>query len=133
MRLLEPARDGRWLAAVKIDLGAIARRQDRRFADDAPRRELPQPRGQRVGRERDPLAHVEWRRRVVEAERVEGHACGWTSETGRELRAVRRRDRAHFTAAGPVGASQLVDLRERTDVGSETTFACAKLVSDLRP
>ena len=61
------------LAAVEIDLGPVAGRQDRRFLDLGPRQEVAQRVAQRVRRERDLLPHLERRGRVVEAEGVEGH------------------------------------------------------------
>jgi hypothetical protein len=73
MRLLEPPRDARGLAAAEIHLGAVARRQDRRLADRARAGHVAQRVGERVGRERDALAHVERRGGVAEADGMERH------------------------------------------------------------
>ena len=67
----------RGIAAAEIDLGAVAGRQDRRFLHPcAAAGQVAQRVGQRVRRERDLLAHLERRGRVVEAERVERHGAG---------------------------------------------------------
>ena len=72
-RAFEPARDRFRRTAMKVHLGAIARREDRRFLDHPARRELTQRARQRVRRERHALAYVERRSRVIESERVERH------------------------------------------------------------
>ena len=68
----EPVRDRLGLVAVEVDLGAVAGRQDRRFLHPARADQVAQRVAQRVRRERDPLAHVEGRGRVVEAESDRG-------------------------------------------------------------
>ena len=69
----EPADDGLRLRPMHVDLGAVAGRQDRRFLDRRQPQKVAERMPERVRRERDPLAHLERRSRVVEAEGVEGH------------------------------------------------------------
>src|SRR5438067_2086786 len=73
MKLFEPAHDGLRIAAVEVDLGAVASREDRRFLYLRRRDQVPQCRTQRLHPERNRLPHLERRGRVVEAEGIKGH------------------------------------------------------------
>ena len=73
LHALKPAHDPLRIVAVKVDLGPVARRQNRGFLDLAGAGQVTQRVGQRVRRERNPLAHRERGGRVVEAECMERH------------------------------------------------------------
>jgi len=91
VRGFQPTRHRLGLAAVKIDFGPVAGRQDGSFLDHAPVGQLAQRTGQRVGRERHPLPDIERCRRMVKPQRVERHRGGFrtrapiTTEGGRSI------------------------------------------------
>ena len=74
MELLEPLDHRPRLRAMDVELGTVARRQDRRFLDRGAGEEVAQRVTETFGREGDPFAHVERRSRVIQAEGVKGHA-----------------------------------------------------------
>ena len=74
MELLEPLDHRPRLRSMDVELGTVARRQDRRFLDRGAGEEVAQRVTETFGREGDPFAHVERRGRVIQAEGVKGHA-----------------------------------------------------------
>jgi hypothetical protein len=79
MKVLEPARDGRGIGGVDVDLGPVAGRQNGRFVDARLRDQVAQRGAQGVRLERNLLAHLDRRGRMVQTQGVERHVLRLSS------------------------------------------------------
>src|SRR4029077_5671724 len=115
---LEPLDHRPGIAAVEVDLGAIARRQDRRFLDLRLAEQGAQGGCRRVRMERDLLPHPERRGRMVQTEGVKRHGS-W---------AFRNRD---STAAGAgFGGKGLISIKL---VGGTRSYYAGEAPLDATP
>ena len=73
MEGLEPAFHRLRIGAVEVDLGPVARRQDRRLLHMRLREQIAQRRAQRVDMKRYALPHRDRRGRVIETKGVQSH------------------------------------------------------------
>jgi len=62
---------------MAVDFGAIAGRENRGFLHVPRPDQVAERLGERVGRERNPLPHLDRRGLVVESERVKRHGRCW--------------------------------------------------------